>query len=69
VEFLEGLPPSVTLGESAPAADAPLGGIPAGGPVDPASVERHRAALALRQAQPELSYAEALRRACAARAF
>lgn len=65
--FLESLPPAVSFAEDAPAADSGLAGLMNGAAaVDPASLTLHRAALALQQAHPTLSYAEALLR-CAGR--
>ncbi|GAB4321207.1 MAG: hypothetical protein Kow0059_15800 [Candidatus Sumerlaeia bacterium] len=76
VAFLESLPAVVPLSESAPSPgwDAPAVnvadfasvppdlGAPHSVRVDPASLERHRRVLALRRAEPALTYAEALRR-------
>jgi hypothetical protein len=69
VRFLESLPPQVPLTEVAPAGTngsstsgrriaAP--DVPQAANVDPASIERHRRALALCSAEPTLTYAEAL---------
>lgn len=70
VRFLHSLPPLIPMGGVLPAFSgtfepAPFPqGVPVSARVNPASLERHRRALALQSASPALTYSEALLKSC-----
>lgn len=62
-EFLASLDPHIPVGEAAPGSAAGTeSGIPAGGNISPVSLRMHRKVCAMREADPKLSYTEALLR-------